>query len=122
MNREKFLILSDGSLVMRDSGKTVRALFSRLTREIKTGAEFRAALRAGLFAWPGGYAGAFLLSDGELLCPECAKENARQIIAAIRARDSSGWRAVGVTWEHETDETETCAHCARELLNAREAS
>lgn len=66
-----------------------------------TVSDFRRELKAGPYAWPGGYPRYFVMSDGEALSFKDAKENARQIMEAIRDRDNSGWRVVGVdvNWE-----------------------
>ena len=69
--------------------------------EIKTGKDFRAAIKQGPYAWPGGYPTFFIMSDGEALSFNDAKKNAKQIIRAIRDDDRSGWRAVAfeINWE-----------------------
>lgn len=64
------------------------------------------------FAWPGGYPIYTVMSDGELLCPECARENYRLIVQDTK--DSSGcWEVVGsmVLWEA----IDYCAHCHKKL-------
>lgn len=69
---------------------------------IKTVKDFNAALKAGAFAWPGGYPLYFVTSDGEALSFKSAKKNARLIRDAIRDKDNySGWRVVAndVNWE-----------------------
>lgn len=84
---------------------------------IRTGREFRETLRAGPYAWPGGYPLALLMSDGETLCFDCGKTEGRQIIQSIRLADRSGWRAIGcfIHWEGPA---EICAHCGAEIPSA----
>jgi hypothetical protein len=62
------------------------------------------------FAWPGGYPLFILLSDGEVLCPSCAKQEYRQLVQATKDQDTSGWRPVAadINWE---DEEMACCHC-----------
>ena len=84
---------------------------------IDTGLQFRETLRAGPYAWPGGYPLALLADDGESLCFDCAKDNARQIIRSIRDRSRDGWQIVGcfVHWEGEPLQ---CAHCGKAIPSA----
>ena len=69
---------------------------------IKTISDFRAAVRNGPHAWPGGYPLFFLTADGAAISFDGAKKDRRNILEAIRDNDSrSGWRvcAVDVNWE-----------------------
>lgn len=52
--------------------------------EIKTISDFRAAIRSGPYAWPGGYPCYFVMSDGEALSFAAAKAERRQILEALR--------------------------------------
>ena len=63
--------------------------------------QFNLALSQGPYAWPGGYPCFFLLSDGEALSFEAARENAGLIRDAIITKYNSGWRVVAydVSWE-----------------------
>ena len=65
------------------------------------------------FAWPGGYPVYTVMQDGEMLCPQRAKENFRLIISATKHHDGSGWEAADITvlWEGE----EFCANCGKIL-------
>lgn len=69
------------------------------------------------FAWPGGYPVYTVMTDGELMCPSCAKSNFRQIVADTYARFGGSWRAAGagVKWEGEA---EPCCHCGKQLESA----
>ncbi len=72
--------------------------------------EFRAAMRNGPYAWPGGYPLYFLTSDGAALSFKAAKAERRNILEALRDGDKrSGWHVCGVdvNWE---DSTLTCDH------------
>ena len=70
------------------------------------------------YAWPGGYPVYTVMSDGELMCPQCACENFRQIVRDTKERDiRSGWCAEGaeVYWEGADED---CAHCGKALPSA----
>ena len=71
------------------------------------------------YVWPGGYPVYTVLSDGAMLCPECARENYRKIAWETRNHVDGGWQAAGVQvlWETE-GQPETCGHCYRELESA----
>lgn len=75
---------------------------------IETVCDFRAAMRAGKYAWPGGYPRYFITSDGECLSFEAARENLRLILDSIAYRVNDGWRvvAVDINWESYL----VCAH------------
>lgn len=72
--------------------------------------ELRKALRTP-YAWPGGYPMYIVLSDGGMLCRECARTEYREMSRALRDPRlyDSGWRPVAavVLWEGP----EECAHC-----------
>jgi len=108
----------DGARYIADRTRgfpVIRKLYSRHFREITTGAEFRASLRAGPYAWPGGYALAFITSDGGALCFECARAELRSVTGSIRAHSRDGWRVVGIAGEHESDDGCTCDHCSADI-------
>ncbi len=69
------------------------------------------------YAWPGGYPIYTIMSDGELMCAECARANYRQISNATRHGDRDGWAAIGaeVYWEGPD---ELCAQCGAMLPSA----
>lgn len=65
----------------------------------------------------GGYPVYVYISDGEMLCAECVRENYRAISEATRHRLNDGWRAEGtdVYWEGPPQH---CAHCNKALPSA----
>lgn len=65
-------------------------------RNIRTGAELRAALRNGSHAFPGGYPVAFYADDGGTLCHGCVRANLRECIASIRDNVNDGWRVIAL--------------------------
>jgi len=85
--------------------------------------DFRRDMRNGPWAWPGGYPCYFVMSDGEAMSFDAARENCRLILEAIRDEDergrpySSGWRVIGVdaNWE---DEDLRCCHSGERIPSA----
>jgi hypothetical protein len=72
---------------------------------IETISDFRAAIRSGPYAWPGGYPLYFVTSDGAALSFKAAKAERRQILEALRNNDrSSGWHVCGmdINWENSS--------------------
>jgi hypothetical protein len=69
------------------------------------------------YAWPGGYPVYTVMSDGGMLCPDCAKSNFKLIAKAILDQDRSGWCALGATilWEGTVDQ---CCNCNKDLESA----
>ena len=70
--------------------------------------ELKSHLRAGEYAWPGGYPRYFITDDGEALGFDTVRENYRQVYRATRDSDAtgrpcSGWAVIGVdiNWEDE---------------------
>lgn len=118
MNRDRFDTDSSGALYLRAPGApTVREVYSRTFERIETGAELRATIRAGAYAWPGGYPMYFLTDDGATLCFDCARSELRSITQSIRGKHRDGWRVVG-TFIHWEGAPETCAHCGADCESA----
>lgn len=92
---------------------------------INTAAQFKAVLRNGAYAWPGGYPLFFVCDDGGALCFACAHKEAREIIGAhlevkkcpSARRNNSQWLAVAVdvNWE---DSNLYCDHCSKPIESA----
>jgi len=95
---------------------------------LKHGSPMAAArkLRRDKYTWPGGYAMGLLMSEGDILCPECVTAEYRLISSAHRSKFryptgcQTGWEPVGAVAECDTDETEYCGQCNRVLFNANE--
>lgn len=106
----------DGALYSVPGWQIVRPNYRRHHSRITTVADFKATLRAGPFAWPGGYAVYFITADGAALSFDAARDEFRQIATAIRDDDKrSGWRIVAATTTAYDDEPETCAHTGRTI-------
>ena len=65
--------------------------------------ELKAQLRAGEYAWPGGYPRYFIAEDGEALSFRTVRENYREVYRSTRDADSGGWAvvAVDINWEDQ---------------------
>lgn len=89
----------------------IRRNYSRHRRTIETVADFKATLRAGPFAWPGGYALYFVTADGAALSFNAAFAEFSIIARAIRNDDTrSGWRVAATACAADDDEPTTCDH------------
>jgi hypothetical protein len=79
--------------------------------------EFKQALRAGPYAWPGCYPLFFICDGGGALCCACAREEVRNIFSALLRKQNDGWRVIGqdVNWE---DADLTCDHCNKQIESA----
>lgn len=84
-----------------------RYIPNALTREL------REALRNPC-TFPGGYTKAIYLSDGERICPECARKQYRQISRSTRQQARDGWALLGIDiyWEGPP---EYCVQCNKKL-------
>jgi len=75
-------------------------------------------LRAGCFAWPGGYPLFFVTKDGEPLSFEAVRENLRTALWAMRGDNfDDAWaiRGVDINWE---DPELYCAHSGKRIESA----
>ena len=84
-------------------------------REIKTVADLKACLRAGKYAWPGGYACYFITSDGAVLSFETVRREFAVVAYAVKAHHNSGWQVVGLGCTADCDETPVCDHTGKEI-------
>lgn len=95
----------------------LRANYKRSHREISSVADFKATLRAGQWAWPGGYPMYLLCSDGAALCFACASKEARQVMWSIVNRARDGWRVVACDINYEDTELH-CSDCSKPIESA----
>lgn len=85
---------------------------------IATVSQFKATLRAGGYAWPGGYPLYFVCSDGGALSFDAARQEFKQIIEAIgQGGRRNDWAVVGCTinWE---DTHLHCEHTGKPIPSA----
>ena len=83
-------VYHDGSILLADGSD--RENYARHYRGISTTREFKATLRAGQWAWPGGYECFLITSDGAALCFDCARDNFRLICESINTVSRDGWQ------------------------------
>lgn len=75
-------------------------------------------IRSGGYAWPGGYPCALLMSDGESIDSQSARENYRLIRDSMRSNDRrSEWFPEAVFIHYEGDDL-ICAHSGRLIESA----
>lgn len=84
--------------------------------------QFRAAMRDvgrnGEWAWPGGYPRYFVMTDGDPLSVESARDCRREILSALARRDTrSGWAIAGMDINWENDHLR-CCHSGKEIPSA----
>lgn len=81
----------------------------------------KSELRAGKYAWPGGYPKFFVCADGETLSYEAAYENRKEIfrthLQAPKGYHDAQWTLVGcdINWE---DNEMVCAHTGKRIESA----
>ena len=83
------------------AGNPIRADYCQSHSRIETVSALKATLRAGSYAWPGGYPMYFVTSDGAALLFETVREELHNIIDSIRRGVDDGWRVVAtdINWE-----------------------
>jgi len=69
------------------------------------------------YAWPGGYPLYIVMSDGEALSCDAARDNWRQIVRATLAGWRDDWKAEGVDINYE-DTSLFCAHTGARIESA----
>ncbi len=94
--------------------KPLRARYKWTHTEIRTVAEFKATLRAGAYAWPGGYPRYLICSDGGALCFDCGHKEARNVMESIDRKAGDGWRVVACDINYE-DADLHCEHCSKSI-------
>lgn len=90
----------------------LRKGYSGHSREIKSGAQLRACIRAGRCTFPGLYDIAYYTNDGVELCSDCVLRNLPSITNSIRTKCDDGWRVTGLFHEGESEEECVCSNCS----------
>ncbi len=68
------------------------------------------------YVWPGGYPVYVVLTDGDMLCGDCAKENYYSIAWELIKDVDYGWKPIGTQVLYY--EGEQCGNCYKELESA----
>ena len=80
--------------------------------------QIKDALRAGQYAWPGGYPCFFIASDGEALSFSAVRSQLREVFwAAQNGRRGDQWGLEGVAINYE-DANLYCAHTNKRIESA----
>lgn len=90
----------------------LRTNFAMHHVDIKTVADLKATLRAGQYAWPGGYQLYFITSNGEALSFDAVRENFRECIDNMRTRYRCDWNIVACHVNYEDNDL-VCAHTGK---------
>lgn len=117
MDTSKFFTTSNGDLVRYSDGAVIRKNYDYTFGKIENGLQMRATIRAGGYAWPGGYPLYFVTSDCAALCFACAKREFYQIAYSLRYRIDDGWRVVGCNINYEDGDL-YCDHCNKLIPSA----
>ena len=110
MTKGIFISEVDGC-VYRD-GKRIRNNYMYLPKngQVKSVRDMKAAIRVFDRAF-GNTRMVSFMSDGEVMCYQCIKENFHNIVRAIADDDEAGgWMVLGVTSDNEI-ENEFCCNC-----------
>lgn len=99
----------------------LRPAFERHFTRIETPGQFKATIRAGGFAWPGAYPLALICHDGGVLCFDCGRKEARQILDSILTNCRDGWRVVGCQAEEAPESDVVCGHCGQTIAEGWQA-
>ena len=99
------------------SANPVRAIYRRTFGQITNTQQLRATLRAGPYAWPGGYPMFFVTSDGAALSFDSVRAEYAQVSRAIREGSRDGWRVVACDINYE-DLDLTCEHSGLPIESA----
>jgi len=95
--------LNAGYYGLADTGVLIRPGYAVHHRTIDNGPQFLSTLRAGEYAWPGGYRLEFVTSDGETITFDEARENLHQIIYSIRHGINDGWQVIACDFADEEE-------------------
>lgn len=83
------LFISDDGGSLHDTrdplwaSKPIRTNYRRTHMRIDSAADLKATLRAGEYAWPGGYPMFFVAADNEALSFDSVRENLREFLAGF---------------------------------------
>ncbi len=117
MNREKHFVGCVGELVSMDDLSVIRPNYSRHNMFPKTVADIKATLRAGPYAWPGGYPLFAITDDGTALCFACLRAEFRSVADSVANDLRDGWKVTGIDINYDEPDL-CCAHCSKAIESA----
>lgn len=114
---DNLTIGTDGALYRAgDYATPVRDNYARHHRTIGSAADLKASVRAGAYAWPGGYALYFLTSDGAALSYQTVRRHFRAVVDSVRTATDDGWRVVALCSTADDDTDVYCDHCGAPIV------
>lgn len=121
MLANKFFVSGNGDLfdTTRNDwhkGEPLRTGYKLHNSDIVKPADIVASLRAGEWAFPGGYRLAFVCHDGGVLSYKAVKDNLYSVVHSTRHNYRDGWHVVGLICVDECEGAIYCDHTG-ELLN-----
>lgn len=115
--KQRYFSHDDGTLFRYDNpesfsldGRIIRTNFCIHHTRIENGQDLRASLRAGPYAWPGGYNLYFYTTDGSALSFDAVRDNLSSVLWSIRNRVDDGWRVIGLDIDYGEDPVIFCDH------------
>lgn len=121
MKSHYFISSCDGALHdTRDpnwSKKPLRLNYSCAHGKMQTLGDVKATLRAGAYAWPGGYPMYLITADGGALSFDAALSEFRQIAWDWLNNANIGWRVIGCAVNYE-DPDLYCDHTGEKIESA----
>lgn len=103
---DHFMVGTDGALYDTRKpgwhGRPLRPRFAWHAFDLETLADVKAAIRAGGFAWPGGYPLYFIMADCSVVSFRGILEEWRNVVADTMANSRSCWQPVALDVNYET--------------------
>lgn len=93
----------------------LREKFEWHYRKIDKAQQLLTCIRAGEYAFPGGYRLAFITSDGGVLSFAAVKDNLYSVVDSIRHKIDDGWQVVGLIDVDNQDGVSYCDHTGEKL-------
>lgn len=97
----------------------LREKYSYHFSDIDSLSKVKACLRAGKYAWPGGYPLYFITQDGAALSFDAVEDNFYQVAWDWLNDASTGWKVIGCAVNYE-DEGLVCEHTHEKINSAYE--
>ena len=101
----------------RKGFQSIRPNYRKTHSEITSIADLKATLRAGQYAFPGGYPLYFVCADGGCLSFESVRENLREVIEAIKGKHDPQWQVIACEINYENTGL-VCDHSGKPIENA----
>ena len=104
-----------GNIHATQTGELIRQDACKHFRNIENANQLKSSIRAGEYAWPGGYQLFFITSDGASLSFASVRENFCAVLDSVKTECADGWRVIAITGEHECDEPVFCDHSGEQI-------